>query len=115
MAREPLKFFIERTTVIGKLVRLHRNKQLRKKYITWQANNATGPMPNYGKQLVVIDYIKRFNTEVFIETGTYKGKMVYAVIPYIKEIYSIELDRLFKYKINSRPEQRSSSKNIRKH
>lgn len=49
-------------------------------------------MPNFGKQRTVIDYIKKFSPEIFIETGTYKGKMVYAVEPYIKEIYSIELD-----------------------
>lgn len=50
-------------------------------------------MPKLGKQHVVIDYIKKFSPDVFIETGTYKGKMVYAVMPHISEIYSIELDR----------------------
>jgi hypothetical protein len=48
-------------------------------------------MPNLGKQQVVIEYIKKFSPEVFVETGTYKGKMVYAVMPYIHQIYSIEL------------------------
>ena len=48
-------------------------------------------MPNLGKQMVVIQYIKEFSPDVFIETGTYKGKMVYAVMPYMDQIYSIEL------------------------
>ena len=50
-------------------------------------------MPNFGKQQVVIDYIKKFLADIFIETGTYKGRMVYAVQPHIKEIFSIELDQ----------------------
>jgi len=53
-------------------------------------------MPNLGKQRVVIEYIRKLSPKIFIETGTYKGKMVYAVMPYVKEIlkeiYSIELD-----------------------
>jgi hypothetical protein len=92
MTKEPLKYFLERKTFLGSIARIHRQRQLKKKYITWQKSNAGGAMPNYGKQQLVIEYIKRFNPDVFIETGTYKGKMVYAVMPYIKNIYSIELD-----------------------
>jgi hypothetical protein len=89
---EPLKYFIERTTPIGRLARLHRHRQLRKKLRKWEQSGRLGPMPNLGKQQVVIEYIKKFSPEVFIETGTYKGKMVYAVMPHIRRIYSIELD-----------------------
>lgn len=92
MTKEPFKYFLERTTPLGKIARLRRQQQLKKKYIKWQRGDTSGPMPNYGKQQEVIGYIKRFRPEVFIETGTYKGKMVYAVMPYIDEIYSIELD-----------------------
>lgn len=91
MVKEPLKYYLERTTFIGRVARFHRQRRLKKKYNKWQKTDAAGPMPNYGKQQVVIDYIKRFRPEVFIETGTYKGKMVYAVMPYIDKIYSIEL------------------------
>lgn len=90
--KEPLKYFIERTTPFGALARLQRERQLLKKYRRWQKDGAHGPLPNWGKQQVVIGYIKRFSPGVFVETGTYKGKMVYAVMPHIKEIYSIELD-----------------------
>lgn len=89
--REPVKYFLERTTPLGRLARLHRTRKLRRKYEQWQSRGSTGPMPNFGKQKTVIEYIKRFSPEVFVETGTYKGKMVYAVMPYIDEIYSIEL------------------------
>lgn len=102
MHKEPLKSLIERTTPIGKLVRLHRTRQLRKKYIAWQSNEKSGPMPNYGKQQTVIEYIQRYKPDVFIETGTYKGKMVYAVMPYIQEIYSIELEPTYYEKAAAR-------------
>jgi hypothetical protein len=90
---ESLKSFLERTTPFGALARFQRQRQLRKKLCLWEKNGAVGPMPNLGKQQVVIEYIKKSSPTVFIETGTYKGKMVYAIMPYIKEIYSIELDQ----------------------
>jgi hypothetical protein len=90
--KEPLKYFLERTTPFGVLARFRRYKQLEKKMHKWQRNGSQLPLPNLGKQRVVIEYIKRFSSVVFIETGTYKGKIVYAVQPHIKKIYSIELD-----------------------
>lgn len=90
--KESLKYFLERTTPLGALARFQRNRQLAKKYRQWEKNGAVPPMPHLGKQRVVIDYIRRSGISVFIETGTYKGRMVYAVMPYVKEIYTIELD-----------------------
>lgn len=90
--KESLKYFLERTTPFGALARLRRNRQLIKKLRKWEKSGSVLPMPNFGKQQVVIEYIKRFSIDTFVETGTYKGKMVYSVIPHVKEIYSIELD-----------------------
>jgi len=89
---EPLKYFLERTTPWGTLARAHRQWQLRRKFRRWEKAGAVPPLPNWGKQQVVIEYIRKFAPAVFIETGTYKGKMVYAVMPHVKEIYSVELD-----------------------
>ena len=89
---EPLKYFLERTTPFGLLARWHRQKKLEKNFLEWKKQGGSGPMPSYGKQQVVLEYIKKFSPDVFIETGTYKGKMVYAVMPYVRPIYSIELD-----------------------
>ena len=97
-----LKYFIERTTPFGVLARFQRQRQLLKKLRRWEKNGAVAPMPNLGKQRVVINYIKEFSPEIFIETGTYKGKMVYAVQPYIKEIYSIELSEIHCRKVQER-------------
>jgi hypothetical protein len=84
--------FVENTFPFSSLVRAYTNYKLQKKMRVWENQGGVGPMPHWGKQQVVIEYIQRFEPEVFIETGTYKGKMVYAVMPYIEEIYSIELD-----------------------
>ncbi|UCC98529.1 MAG: hypothetical protein JSW66_01280 [Phycisphaerales bacterium] len=89
-----MKYFLERTTPLGALARVHRQRKLKKKFRQWRNDGAVGPMPNLGKQQVVVQYIKEYSPDVFIETGTYKGKMVYAVMPYIDQIYSIELDQI---------------------
>lgn len=90
--KESLKYFLERTTPFRALARFQRERRLENKLHQWEENGAVPPMPHLGKHRVVIEYIKRFSIDIFIETGTYKGKMVYAIIPHVKEIYSIELD-----------------------
>lgn len=53
------------------------------------------------KQKTIMLYQKKFNREVFVETGTYLGDMVWAVKNIFKEIYSIELsEELFKNAVN---------------
>ena len=49
-------------------------------------------MPHYGKQLVVAEYAERFGPKVFVETGTYTGHMVLAMLDRFEQVYSIELD-----------------------
>lgn len=100
--REPLKYFLERTTPFGTLARFQRKRQLEKKMREWGKKGSLLPMPNLGKQQVVIEYIKKFSPAIFIETGTYKGKMIYAVQPHIKEIYSIELSKTYYRKAQAR-------------
>ncbi|MHC4104591.1 MAG: hypothetical protein ACYSR9_06595, partial [Planctomycetota bacterium] len=66
MAKEPIKYFIERTTPLGALARFQRQRQLKRKYQLWKREGGIAPMPNLGKQRVVIDHIRRFSPEVFI-------------------------------------------------
>lgn len=47
------------------------------------------------KQQIVIDYARRSNLHVFVETGTHRGIMIEAVKNIFDEIYSIELDKTF--------------------
>jgi hypothetical protein len=49
-------------------------------------------MAHLGKRNVVEQYMKNPSLEVFIETGTYKGDMIYGALRRFKDIYSIELN-----------------------
>lgn len=86
------KYRLERIPPVGALARLHRTRKLRRKFELWQASGDAAPMPDWGKQQVVIGFLKRFSLEVFVETGTYKGRMTYALMPHAKQLYSIELE-----------------------
>lgn len=72
--------------------RYRRNNRLIRKFEAWKEAGSLPPMPHWGKQLVIREYIEKFSPPVFVETGTYKGDMVYAMQPHFEEIYSIELD-----------------------
>ena len=64
-------------------------------------DKATAP-PDLFKQQLVKSLGKRFNLRVFVETGTYKGDMVAAVLRYFEHIYSIELHQPFYDKATER-------------
>jgi tetratricopeptide (TPR) repeat protein len=51
------------------------------------------PPPDALKQRVVREYSARFGLQTLVETGTYKGDMIYAVAGQFREIHSIELSR----------------------
>jgi hypothetical protein len=67
---------------------------LEKKYESWKRKGSVLPMPCLGKQIVVKGYAEKSSASVFVETGTYKGDMVYAMVPCFREVYTIELDNV---------------------
>ena len=69
--------------------RYRRNNRLIRKFEAWKETGLLPPMPHWGKQLVIREYIEKLSPSVFVETGTYKGDMVYAMQPHFEEIYSI--------------------------
>jgi hypothetical protein len=87
-----IKNFLERTTFLGALSKRRRYKRFEQKYIEWKKSGSVLPMPHFGKQRVVREYAEKFAPAVFVETGTYTGHMVYAMLTKFDEIYSIELD-----------------------
>ncbi|BCX50023.1 glycosyltransferase group 1 family [Haloferula helveola] len=68
-------------------------KQLkeRRKYKKWIADGRPVPPPPLAKQEMHLDYAKRFDLKLFVETGTFKGDTVEMMRPYFERIYSIEL------------------------
>ncbi len=61
----------------------------------WIKSGKTLPVPHYYKRKVVKYYARKFSPEIFIETGTFQGDMIFAVKKNFKQIYSIELDEAF--------------------
>jgi len=59
----------------------------------WNRKGNPIPVPDVVKQRAVKKYAKIFSVETFIETGTYLGDMVNAVMDTFNKIYSIELDK----------------------
>jgi hypothetical protein len=57
----------------------------------WEQNGRPVPPPHIVKQKVIKEFQEEFKINILIETGTYKGDMVYAMKNNFKKIYSIEL------------------------
>lgn len=87
-----IKNFLERNTLLAALARRRRDSRMERQYAHWVENGSVLPMPHLGKRRVVLEYAARFKPQVFIETGTYTGHMVYGVLNEFEQIYSIELD-----------------------
>lgn len=58
----------------------------------WRLAGRPIPPPPLVKQAIVKEYRKRFALRVFVETGTFAGEMVNAMLGRFDRIYSIELD-----------------------
>src|ERR1700680_76381 len=57
----------------------------------WIAQGRPVPPPHVIKRRTVLSYGRRHNLRVLVETGTYRGDMVYAMQHFFKRIVSIEL------------------------
>lgn len=73
------------------LYQYYRRTQHKIDYFNWRRKNRNGSTPHLYKQQTIIEYGQRYNIQVFIETGTYLGDMVYAVSKEFDRIVSIEL------------------------
>lgn len=61
----------------------------------WVKKGKPIPPPHAIKQARIIEYAKKFNINVLVETGTFRGEMVEAQRRNFKKIYSIELSHEF--------------------
>jgi len=59
----------------------------------WEKHKKPVPPPHNVKQSVIWEYQKKYSHDVFIETGTYLGRMIDAQKEFFKKIYSIEIDK----------------------
>lgn len=61
------------------------------RYYRWLLGGKPVPPPHLAKQLVIEDFARRYRLNVFVETGTYLGDMVWTLRNIFKRLYSIEL------------------------
>ncbi len=61
-------------------------------YWYWKLRGEPQRIPHIIKQRAVLEYAESFRLTTLIETGTYYGEMIAAVIDRFRKIYSIELD-----------------------
>lgn len=86
--RETIKAILGRTFLRDVAERWLAWKRLR----AWDRSGRPAPAPEPYKHLVVRAYGKAFGLRVFIESGTYLGRMVAHARRYFRVIHSIELD-----------------------
>jgi hypothetical protein len=58
---------------------------------TWERQGRPVPPPHSVKQQVLREFSDRYGLRILVETGTYYGDMVAAMMPQFDAIYSIEL------------------------
>ena len=87
------EFYNKWKWLLNEVARVKREMHIKRKFKEWQKSGAHPPMAHLGKRNIVEQYMRNSSLKVFIETGTYKGDMVYGALRYFKDIYSIELDK----------------------
>jgi hypothetical protein len=66
-------------------------KQRENVILGWSNGSLSGLTPHIIKQEVIKLFQQKYSVETFVETGTFRGEMVYAQRKYFKKIISIEL------------------------
>lgn len=70
-----------------------RNAHYRRVVKKWDNKGRPVPAPHIVKELAIEEYKERYRCRILVETGTYRGDMIYAEKDHFKKIYSIELDK----------------------
>jgi hypothetical protein len=65
----------------------------RKKVILWKLSGRPVPPPHIVKQKIIKGYAERCKLNTFIETGTFMGEMIDAVLHTFSRIISVEVDQ----------------------
>jgi hypothetical protein len=60
---------------------------------SWKRAGKPAPPPHGVKQRIISEYATSFRPDILIETGTFKGDMIYAMRNRFREIFSIELSK----------------------
>ncbi len=67
----------------------------RKMYQNWIQNGRTIPPPQVVKLFKIRELQQKYSCKLFVETGTYKGDMIYALKSNFEQLISVELSELY--------------------
>ena len=90
-----LKNVLPQSTIDNFIIRktiINYNKHSEQLEKSWK-ENPTGEAPHKVKQETIKKLASENNINTFVETGIFLGKMIEAMIPHFKKIYSIELSK----------------------
>jgi len=73
------------------LYRMLRASRHRAEFRKWDRSGRTSPPPHLVKQKLIRRYAARFQCSTLVETGTYRGDMMLAMLNDFRTLYSIEL------------------------
>ena len=93
--KKSLRRFLASTKPLSIIARRRKKAKLHKRFQAWKSSGSCLPMPHLGKQFVIQEYFERFSPDIFVETGTYEGDMVDAMLGNFKKIYSVELNETY--------------------
>ena len=74
----------------------------RQEIAEWEKNGKPLPPPHIIKQRTILDFAKRHDVRILVETGTYFGDMVEAMKDKFDRVYSIELSKELHQKATQR-------------
>jgi hypothetical protein len=78
------------------------NKFFQRAHALWEASGKLLPPSHLLKQQALRSMAQEHGTSILVETGTFMGDMVYAMLPYFDKIYSIELSTYYFKKAQTR-------------
>lgn len=87
--RHNLRQFIIATPVLRPLRLLMEKWEIS----TWKKKGKPLPPPHVVKQIILREYARKFDLSILVETGTFMGNMVAAMMEDFATIYSIELSK----------------------
>jgi hypothetical protein len=77
------------------LIDWYEKRKTKADYENWKNTGKPIPPPHAVKKITIRDYQKQSDYNILVETGTYYGDMVWAMMNHFKSVYTIELAPYF--------------------
>jgi len=86
-----IKDVLDRIPICKSIRTWAKSHRIKRKFQQWERDGKPLPPPHYVKQCAIKKYADEYGLKVLVETGTYYGDMVEAMLTNFERIYSIEL------------------------